>query len=296
MSVPPGGQEEEQVMKRAYSYSDLLKFQDLNRISSIGKMRLSNHPNQPEIGFGTSSRDNADKIYQSKELCKSQFLGKTSPGPNYEVRHTDKYYYKNEPNWTFGSAARNTLNTGAKYAYYHRQDVDFDPVVSNNSRKWDHGAVKIGLENRFTKSQNTLTPGPEYSPGEKPEYKIEPSYSFGSRRSVPGQDPLAPHGSTTKQVGPGSYGKLDEKNPSHIKDSPKYSFPHEKKFKGYVHPSIQKHDTFDTRSAIGVQASSKNTSLAQISFGHAKKEFQTGIFKDHMSTQPTRVSIRMPKF
>jgi hypothetical protein len=296
MSVQPVVQDEEQVIKRSYSYNDLLKFKDASTYSAIGKMRESNHPNQPEYSFGTATRDKGEKIYQSKELCKSQFLGKTSPGPNYEVRHTDKYYYKNEPTWTFNAAARNTLETGARYAHYHRADVDFDPITSDNNRRGSQGIVKIGLENRFPRSQSSNTPGPEYDPSEKPEYKIQPKYSFGSRRSVPGQDPLIPAVSTTKQVGPGSYLKLDEKLPSTIKDAAKYSFPHEKKFKGYVQPSIQKHETFDTRSAIGPQASSKNTSLAQVSFGHAKKEYFTGIFKAHMSTQPTRVSINMPKY
>jgi len=258
-------------------------------------MKLSNHPSQPEFSFGTATREKQEKIYQSKELCKSQFIGKTSQGCNYEVRHTDRFYYKNDPNWTFGSAARNTLDTGAKYAYYHRQDIDFDPIVSDNTRKWETGRVKIGLENRFSTSKSTATPGPEYSPGEKPEYPIQPSYSFGARRCVAGQDPLAPQGSTTKLVGPGSYLKLEERNPSTIKDSPKFSFPQEKKFKGYT-SSIQKHETFDTRSAIGAQVSSKNTTLAHVSFTKARKDYPTGIFKDHMSTQPTRVSIRMPKF
>jgi len=139
------------------------------------------------------------------------------------------------------------------------------------------------------------TPGPEYNPPLKPEIPNAPKFSFGERRCVPGFDPLAPQGSTPLQVGPGSYRKLDEKPTSIHQDYPKVSFTRDEKFRPLTdNPS--KHQTYDTRSAIGSQVSSKNPSRPVITFGKARKDYKTGIFQSHMSTQPTRIQIKMPKF
>ena len=50
--------------------------------------------------------------------------GKASPGPVYNVRGGDQFYYKKDADTKFGTDARNTLNTGAKFDYYQRKDVD----------------------------------------------------------------------------------------------------------------------------------------------------------------------------
>ena len=49
-------------------------------------------------------------------------LGKTAQIHAYPV--TDKFDYKAAPGWKFGVNARNTLDTGSKYDFYERQDVD----------------------------------------------------------------------------------------------------------------------------------------------------------------------------
>jgi len=42
------------------------------------------------------------------------WIGKQTPkGPAYHV--TDKFNYQTDPQWKFGSQARNTLDTKAKY-------------------------------------------------------------------------------------------------------------------------------------------------------------------------------------
>ena len=68
--------EEEVVhIKKSYTYQDLLKFQNPDIYSSIGKMKVSTMRTEPSMSFGTASRDKQQKIFQSKELCKSQFIG-----------------------------------------------------------------------------------------------------------------------------------------------------------------------------------------------------------------------------
>jgi len=290
-------EEEKPVVKKVYTYQDLLEFQTIDMYSSIGKMQLSSKTTAPCFGFGTADRQKQAKIFQSKELCKTQFVGKTSPGPNYEVRHTDKYYYKDDPKWSFGKQVRNTLNTGPKHAYYTRQDVDFDPIEADNSRKWRLGSVKIGLESRFSNgtARSKATPGPDYNPGLKPEVPNPPKFSFGVRREIKGASPIVLMASTPNQVGPGSYLRLQQENTSIMPDHPQYSFPKDKKHRPH-HANIQKNQTYDTRSSIGQQAVSKNRTMPVIAIGKAKRDVHTGTFKDMMATQSTRIRIQHPKF
>ena len=66
----------------------------------------SNKQTAPKYGFGTADRKKQAKVFQSKELSKTAFIGnfkilflgdfkiqigKTGPGPNYNI--TDKYSY-----------------------------------------------------------------------------------------------------------------------------------------------------------------------------------------------------------
>jgi len=290
-------EEEKVVVPKTYGYEDLIEFEPQNLYSAIGKMTLSTKHTMPAYGFGTSNRQKQAKVYQSDELSKTQFIGKTSPGPNYDVRHTDKYYFKEDPTWSFGKQVRNTLNTGAKHAYYTRQDVDFDPIQADNSRKWSQGQVKIGLESRFPNDpkKHKATPGPDYDPCLRPEIPKPALYSFGVRREIKGASPLVQLISTPNQVGPGSYVRLGQGNTSTMPDHPQFSFPKDKKLRLAI-PNIQKNQTYDTRSSIGVQVATRNRSMPLISIGKAKKDIRTGTFKDMMSTQPTSLRIPMPKF
>jgi len=292
-----GEEEEKPVVKKVYNQKDLLEFETPNMYSSIGKMTLSQKASAPIHGFGTSTRNHQQKVFHSQELSATQFLGKTSPGPNYEVRHTDKYYYKDEPKWSFAKQVRNTLDTGAKHAYYSRPDDDFDPITADNSRKWRQGTVKIGLESRFndTAPRGHATPGPDYNPGFKPDLPRQPTYSMGVRREIKGCSAIMAISSTPNQVGPGSYLKQEPASTSIMPDHPKFSFPKDPKHKP-TQASFQKNQTFDIRSSMGPQASSKNKTMSTISIGKAKRDAPTGTFKDMMSTQPTRIRIQQPKF
>jgi len=286
-----------QVTKKTYDYRDLHEFQPQNLYSSVGKMQLSQKSSAPCYGFGTSDRKQQAKVFRSKELSSTQFVGKTSPGPNYEVRHTDKYYYKDEPKWSFAKEMRNTLNTGAKHAHYNRQDVDFDPVTADNGRRWKSANTKIGLASRFGDDTRAGkgTPGPEYDPGFKPNLPGQPKYSFGVRREVKGASPIVAMGSTPNQVGPGSYLSQQQGNTSVQGNAPKFSFPQDPKMKPTM-PSVQKNMTYDTRSSIGAQVSSKKKTMASTTFGKSGRSAPTGTFKSMMSTQPTSIRIAMPRF
>jgi len=290
-------EEEKPIQKKVYTYDDLIQFQNAELYSSIGKMKISTKPTAPSYGFGTSNRQKLQKVFCSEELSRTHFVGKTSPGPNYEVRHTDKYYFNDDPKWSFGKEFRNTLNTGAKHAYYNRQDVDFDPIQADNSRKWRSASVKVGLESRFADGtrKNKGTPGPDYDPNLKPEIPIAPKFSFGVRREIRGASPLVLLISTPNQVGPGSYIRLGQGNTSTMNDHPEFSFPKDKKLRptGTV---IQKNQTYDTRSSIGMQPHSSNRTMPEISIGKARRNNPAGMFKGAMTTQPTKLRLPHPKY
>lgn len=295
MANPEEG--EKVVLAKTYDYHDLQGFQNQNTYTSIGKMQVSNKTSAPSYGFGTSSRQKQAKVYQSEELSRTQFVGKTSPGPNYEVRDTDKFTYKNDPSWSLGKEVRNTLNTGPKHAHYTRQDVDFDPITAHNSTKWNQGATKIGLASRFTDDAGKYknTPGPEYDPNVRPEIPNAPKFSLGIRRDVKGASPLILMASTPNIVGPGSYIKQGQGNTSTMADHPEFSFPKDPKFKAQS-SGIQKNQTYDTRSSMGAQTASTKKSMAQVSFGKAKKDYNTGTFKSMMAKQPVSLRIPHPRY
>jgi len=92
------GQEEAEkpVVKKVYGYSDLMEFQDPNLYSSIGKMKLSHKPTAPQYGFGTADRKKQAKIFQSKELCKTQFVGMNRFPSNFWLKYLPRYNFS----WT----------------------------------------------------------------------------------------------------------------------------------------------------------------------------------------------------
>jgi hypothetical protein len=93
-------------------------------------------------------------------MAKTEFAGKCSPGPNYDI--TDKYDYNVAPSWKMGMEARNTLNTGPKHDFYLRKDIDFDPLEADKSKRPKDPTIRIGLESRFPNDpkRHKGTPGP----------------------------------------------------------------------------------------------------------------------------------------
>ena len=110
-----------------YTYMDLIKFENPQVYSSIGKMLSSDKITMPKYSFGTADRKGQAKVYSNKNMAKTDFAGKYSPGPIYQVAGTDKFTYNIDGQTKFGTNPRNTLDTGAKYDHYLRKDVDFEP-------------------------------------------------------------------------------------------------------------------------------------------------------------------------
>ena len=124
-------------------------------------MLASTKLTMPKYSFGTSDRKTQAKVYSNKHMAKTDFAGKYSPGPIYNVQGMDKFTYSIDGQTKIGNAARNTLDTGAKYDYYLRKDIDFEPQEADKLRRMHHSDVRIGLEARFQlEKRHKGTPGP----------------------------------------------------------------------------------------------------------------------------------------
>lgn len=65
----------------------------------------SKKPTAPKYGFGTSTREGQENVYQSKSLVKQQFIGKNSadiPRGYHHEKAENKFKYKVDPAWKFG--------------------------------------------------------------------------------------------------------------------------------------------------------------------------------------------------
>ena len=64
----------QKVVEKNYTLRDLTALQQKDNFSAFGKMALSVNLSEPEIGFGRATRNNREKVYQTKENMKA-FLG-----------------------------------------------------------------------------------------------------------------------------------------------------------------------------------------------------------------------------
>jgi len=70
------GQQKQKKQQPQINLEDI-SIETQNYYSSLGKMVQSNKPTAAKYGFGSSTRKAQQKVYQSKQLVKSQFIGKS---------------------------------------------------------------------------------------------------------------------------------------------------------------------------------------------------------------------------
>lgn len=108
-----------------------------------------------------------------------------------------------------------------KYDFYENALFLDDPIAADNSRKAKCTAPKIGTEPRMQASNLEQNPGPQYMPGERPEWKKAASYSMQARRG----GGLKNDTSTPASVGPGRYVPESSANPSNKANMPRWTLP-----------------------------------------------------------------------
>lgn len=145
----PQKHEKENISKEVnYAFKDIAVLENPQVYSSLGKMANSTKRTEPMHGFGTSTRNNMDKIFTSKQLLKTQFLGKTGPGPIYNP--TIDSCKDKAPEWSFGTDIRNSLNIKEKYDHYRILDKFSDPNAADLKRRPNPKACKFRAGNRVS--------------------------------------------------------------------------------------------------------------------------------------------------
>jgi len=168
----------------------------------------------------------------------------------------------------------------AKYDFYENDRFLDDPIEADHTRKDRCLAPKIGTEPRFATQTLEKNPGPQYYPGDRPEKKKASKYSFGYRRANGNSGGLKNLTATPGNVGPGRYVPESCSDPSQKKTAPKWTLP--KAGRPNNARRVDKNQTYDQRSGIGKQASSKNKSAPSAHFGTAGRAVvsKLGTFKD----------------
>lgn len=273
-----------------YTHEELINFENSQAFSSLGKTVLSTKPSAPRYGFGTGTRAHLLKVYQDKDLEKTQFQGKTGPGPIYSV--TDKYQYSADPKWGFGSGKRPPLSVGKKYIHNDIIDVATDVLRAEAFRKTENPRVKFGRANRF-ESQSLINANTDNfnceikSLGSK--YHQEPKYTFGFRRTYKNQSALTRPSSNPPCVAPTTYDpnwQVCSNHPATVK----HSFPQKQKFDPLRQDLTNQ--TFEVYHSVGKQQRSYKRNMPAIKVGTENREKPKNHFKADMINRPT--PLRLP--
>lgn len=257
--------------------------------TSFGNLPLSIEKTAPNFGFGTSDKNAGDKIFMSEEMAANVNKGRHSPGPIYNFNEEDKY--KNLPKWGFGTDAK-MKPIKPKYDFYENDRFFDDPTEADQNRKKKVLAPKFGTEPRMPVNTFEKSPGPGYDVKERPEKKIAPKFTFGFRRQQGNQDSLKNQTSTTKTVGPGRYVPEASMNPSTKKNNPRWTLSKAGRSVAGL-KSVDKHQTYDTRTSVGKQFVSKKRTAPSCTFGTAPRDITSkmGNYKDGMTGV---VKVKMP--
>lgn len=223
------------------------------------------------------------------ELTVQENIAKGSPGPVY--RYEDQIKYRDAPQFSFGDQVRMPQEK-PKYDFYENALFLDDPIQANNNRRGRVCAPKIGTEPRMAGAHDNANPGPQYMVTSRPEFQKAADYTFGFRRGVMLKNDI----STPGAVGPGRYVPEASANPSQKQNFPRWTFQKNPRPEPAV-KKYDKHQTYDNRSSLGEQCSSKNRSSTLPHFGTSNREGQKklGGFADQMRGGQS-VKMYHPKF
>ena len=295
-----------------YTQEDLLLMENPQVYSSIGKTLLSTRPSAPQYGFGTSTRAQHLKVFQNKQLVKTQFVGKTGPGPVYNVH--DKVQYPKAPSWGFGTGRRTSpnpsttqhLNTSTPQppnssasqllnAGRSLENPFADPLSAEQFRRRSAPRTAFGRATRFaTEAKPALEPQPGEliisvlgSLGGK--FPSTPLFSFGFRRETKGRSALTRPTSTPISVGPATYDPSISTLSTHL-TAPRIGFPKRAK----LTPLSQQlsNQTFEVYSSIGHQLRSAKITMPAVGVGKGSRANPPNRFKADLINAPE--SLRLP--
>jgi len=250
--------------------------------TSFGKLILADEKTAPGFSFGSEKKFHTSGTIQYKK----------TPGPIYKV--TDKFKFNEKPSWTTGKAKRPPIYTSEKYEYYnHPYDDKFDFGKINHKWKKSLGGA-IGLDPRIKYDLRENAPGPgRYEPEVKFVKPKTPFYYFGEKTELNSLKLLV---GTNDTVGPGSY-KVEKASKTSIHQNPPSYTLQKAERRGLNNKVWTKTETYYMYSSCYNQVDSNKLTMPKINFGKSDraKSAKCGIFRSHMSKQPTRVRIDHPK-
>lgn len=257
--------------------------------TSFGNLPLSYEKTAPKFGFGSSKKEDGDKIFMSEEMASNVNQGKHSPGPIYKF--DDKEKYRKAPQFGFGTDSK-MKEIKPKYDFYENDRFFDDPIEADKNRKKKVLAPKFGTEPRFAINAFEKSPGPGYDPKLQAHKKKMPNYTFGFRRQKGGQGTLINQTSTTRTVGPGRYVPEASMNTGNKKNNPRWTLSKAGRFISGV-KQFAKHQTYDTKGSVGKQFISKKKTAPSAHFGTAPRDVSSkaGVFKDGMTGA---MKVKMP--
>lgn len=261
--------------------------------TSFGRLPLGDEQSAPIFGFGTSTRDQAQKQFLSEEL--SMGVGKVSPGPRYVVR--ENLNFKRPATVSFGKDERVTLGRKRIYDHYEMRDTATDPIKSKHYVQRSYGTTKFGTGSRAPPTVNTVSPGPQYFPPHRPEIPSAPQYTLGARRTNPAGSALMNQVSTTALGGPGRYAPENAAFTSIHQNIKHWSFTKRERKTVDIRTTKTTNQTYDVNSvACGTQYRSGRKTAPTVGFGTATRDQvrRLGMFKEMMATQPVAVRIQHP--
>ena len=180
-----------------------------------------------------------------------------------------------------------------KYDFYENALFLDDPTTADHNRRPRVRAPKIGTEPRFSALHDNANPGPQYMVTDRPEYRTQAEYTFGYRRGAQGLKNLI---STPGAVGPGRYVPEAAANTSERPNLPRWTMPKQPRPEAAV-KKYDRHQTYDMRSSLGAQASSRCKTGRSATFGSSDRDNakKLGSFADMMRGGAS-VKMHHPKF
>ena len=287
MNFKKPSMEKKPKIEKFYNKSDLLTYENMQRFSAFGQMYSSSKKTQPKISFGKATRSKNEKIYQSKALSKTQFLGKQGPGPKYQPDY--KPLLKKLPKWSFGTSKRNNIKKNkGKYDFYELEDIRLDISTSKASTYKKSKDFKFTSSKRFlgeTKKENEI-PGPIYNIPGCVKKKIGNTFGFrrGGKKSK-----LSKNLGTSQNVGPDSYNPKYKFLSQKVK-KPIFSFGKSKRKFG-MKKNI-KNETYEKYNSFGKQNMTKKKTENRVKFGKGVRGSSAGVFRGDMTRTMTR--LRLP--
>jgi hypothetical protein len=205
---------------RSYSYEDLTNLTS-QYLSSFGEMVRSDKPTEPAYSIGKGRRDDHAKLFINREMAMTTNAGRFGVGAStyFPTKNNQAdFRFPSPPAWKYVTREQFLSRAKDRQLREQRPRYEYYQLAPEAQPSFDKARRAASAKPRRVSSAKSTgrpstrdsTPGPGYYLTTR-DQQAAPSFSFGYKRAIKGEDPLAVIGSTTPFSGPTSY-FLTEKN------------------------------------------------------------------------------------